>query len=196
MTRFLPFFAFLLSGCIPPLAVHETGRTLGESHSEIVGGIGNLGHLIKFNYGVTDNLDLGVQWETFNFGIRAKYAFVNNPVSGWAFAGAMGTGSVQDGNYYLGDLITSYLSGDWEPYGAMRLSRTICKETFEDRAKKNSSEFILIACDKKFYDRLQLTVGSKWWFSAQWFWALEVGALLENSKEPGLIVSTSLGYKF
>lgn len=196
MLKLLLILVFVTTGCLAPLAIQETGRTLGEGYSEIVGGIGSPGHVLKFNYGVTENLDLGIQWESINLGLRAKYAFLNNPVAGWSVAGALAAGSVSLGNYYMADVIGSHLSGDWEPYAALRISRTICRETFEEKEKKSSDLLNIISCDKKFYDRGQLTIGSKYWLSGQWFLALELGTLFSASEEPLTVGSTSVGYKF
>ena len=186
---------FFFAGCIPPMAGHETGRTLGESQSELIGGLGAFGHVIKYNYGVTDYLDLGIHWETFSLGLRAKYSFINTPISGWSLAGALGAGSVSHGRYITGDVIGSYLSGDWEPYGFIRRSRVICNEVAAKDSKKLLHDF-LVACEKKHYDRVQFTLGSKYWFSAKWFLSLETGRVFENSIAPVSILSTSFGYKF
>ena len=69
---------FSLSGCaVGPLVSHETARTVGSSNSEIVGGYGQAGYVLKWNHGFGENFDLGFQYESLSVGFRAKYAFVN-----------------------------------------------------------------------------------------------------------------------
>ncbi len=114
--------SFLLSGCaIGPLVSHETARTVGKSNHELIGGYGSAGYVLKWNVGLTENLDFGVHWEFLSIGIRAKYALVNGNNNGLSLAIAGGIGESIGGSHYYGDLMASYLSGKWEPYGTLRV---------------------------------------------------------------------------
>lgn len=98
----------LLSACaFGPLVTHETARTVGKGHHEVLGGYGNSGYVIKWNAGITDDIDIGLQLESLSLGIRGKYAFINNE-RGFSVAAAAGIGSSIGGSHYYGDLLASY----------------------------------------------------------------------------------------
>lgn len=65
----------VLSGCaVGPLVSHETARTVGTTNHELMAGYGQAGYVIKWNYGLNENLDVGLHWESLSIGVRAKYA--------------------------------------------------------------------------------------------------------------------------
>lgn len=191
------FLFLLLSGCaVGPLVSHETARTVGKSKSEVIAGFGEGGYVFKWNYGVTENLDLGVHWESLSVGLRAKYAFINKK-EGWSLASALGAGSSVGGRHYYGDLIGSHLSGAWEPYGTLRLVH-VKADPIE--LKDNQTGSVEFTIDKSEFDYAQFIVGTKYWFSENWvmsleassFGALTSGLVLSN----GVILGGSLGYRF
>ena len=187
---------FLFASCISPLASHETARTLGEGNQEVIGGLGVFGHVLKWNMGITEDLDVGVQWETFNLGLRAKYAFINSKQSGFSLATALGGGNVNNGTYYYGDLMTSYLTGDWEPYGTIRASHTTCNAR-QDKSKEGKEHIgEVFKCDRRTYDRIQLTIGAKYWLNDKWFLTLEGGRVFATREAFPTIAGMSIGRKF
>ncbi|MEI8025962.1 MAG: hypothetical protein WCI18_06415 [Pseudomonadota bacterium] len=195
MRHILLAIFFLATSCLPPMASHETARTLGPGNQEIIGGFGVCGHVLKWNVGITQDLDVGVQWETFNLGLRAKYAFINNSQSGFSLATALGGGNVNSGTYYYGDLMGSYLAGDWEPYGTIRASHTTC-DSVQDDTKKGKELDNLFKCERKTYDRIQLVLGTKYWLNEKWFLSLEGGRVFAAAEEFPTIIETSVGRKF
>jgi len=191
------FAFFLTTSCIPPLASHETARTLGSGNQEIQGGLGVYGHVLKWNFGLTQDLDVGIQWETFNLGLRAKYAFIHNAQRGFSLATAVGGGNVTNGTYYYGDLIVSYLAGDWEPYGTIRASHINC-DSVVDHTKTNPDFADLFKCDRRTYDRIQLILGTKYWLNEQWFLTLEGGKVFAAGVDNSFptVIGSSIGRKF
>src|SRR4051812_44550206 len=109
MRFLLPLF-LILSGCVGPLVVHETARTLGSpKHHEFSGGYGNAGYVLKWNMGLLANWDFGIQYESLSWGLRTKYAFINSTDVGFSLAAAAGAGLTFGGTHYYGDLIASYM---------------------------------------------------------------------------------------
>lgn len=120
--RFVSYCAStLLCACaVGPLVLHETGRTVGRHNNEVEVGAGSSGNAVKWNFGATDNLDVGIQYETLSYGARIKYALINRRESGFSLAAAGGGGKSLSGHYYNGDIVASYLNGQWEPYSGFR----------------------------------------------------------------------------
>ena len=110
---------FLTSCAVGPLVIHETARTVGNSNHELIAGGGQAGFIAKWNYGLSENLDIGLHWESLSLGVRAKYAFENKE-AGWSFATALGTGGSVGGSHYYADFIASHKHGAWEPYMTLR----------------------------------------------------------------------------
>ncbi|MBX3040395.1 MAG: hypothetical protein KF789_06770 [Bdellovibrionaceae bacterium] len=191
-------FAMALSGCaIGPLVSHETARTVGRSRHEFVGGFGTAGFVAKWNYGLTENLDMGLHWESLSVGLRAKYAFLNRD-KGWSFATALGTGSsIGAGTYYSGDLMASYLSGSWEPYGTLRFVHV--KNDPVDFKDKDTGQ-IEFTVPKSQYDYGQVILGNRYWFSSHWLLSLEVSSpyAISSGLKIGndILTSGALGYRF
>lgn len=197
-------FLFLLSvilstsGCaIGPLVLHESARTVGNSNSEIIGGYGQAGGVFKWNYGLTDNLDIGVHWESLSLGVRAKYAFINSKSSGWSMASAIGTGRSFGGSHYYADLILSHFSGSWEPYSALRFVH-VKNDPLEFKNKDTGAVDFTIKGSE--YDYGQIILGSRYWFDKSWLFSLEASTFTTLSSEfivdTGLIVGGAFGYRF
>ena len=100
--------SFTASCAVGPLVFHETARAVGFTNHELIGGAGQAGLVFKWNYGLTENLDLGIQFESLSLGLRAKYAFIKSGENGFSLASSAGTGFSVGGSHYYGDLIGSY----------------------------------------------------------------------------------------
>lgn len=182
------------SGCaIGPVQGGETARSVGKSNSEFVFGRGSLGYLIKWNYGLTEDLDFGVQFETFSTGIRLKYAFLNRP-SGLSLAAALGVGNSFDGNHRYGDFLASYFAGSWEPYTILRYVRV----TVDPENLRFGDGDIVFSADRREYGYLQGILGSRYWFDRHWALSLEAAGLgaLEGVEVSGIFWGASVGYLF
>lgn len=151
----------LSSGCaIAPFSTLQTGRSSGAGDMTLdVGAAMNFViPAAKFQYGITENLDLGVQYESFNVGALLKYAFVNNP-SGWSFAAIGSYGSISNGEYYYFGPILSYKSNIFEPFLSVRLNGV----RYDGSTYDNSSIRITFSGGRIQY--LQYSAGTAIWFS-------------------------------
>jgi hypothetical protein len=199
MKKFLFYVVAMatLSGCaVGPLVSHETARTVGDSNHELIGGYGMAGYVVKWDYGLTKNLDLGLHWESLSIGLRAKYAFINNR-EGWSFATALGAGASVGGSHYYGDIIGSYLAGSWEPYGTLRLVH-VKTDPLEFKDKDTGEiDFTVPSAE---YDYGQFILGTRYWISAHWLLSLEASSLFAVSSGlkigSGVLVGGSFGYRF
>lgn len=200
MKRILFLFAILLAslpGCaVGPLVSHETARTVGNSHHEVIGGYGMAGRVLKWNYGLTENLDLGFHLESLSIGIRAKYSFLNRN-EGWSLATALGTGTSIGGSHYYGDLIGSYLAGAWEPYGLLRLVQ-VKTDPWEFQEEDTGQISFTIPSSKYRYG--QFILGTRYWFNPHWLFSLEASSFFSLSSDlkmsDTLLAGGSLGYRF
>lgn len=193
----LSLFSVFLSGCaVGPLVSHETARTVGSSKHEVIGGYGQAGFVIKWNYGLTENLDFGLHWESLSVGVRAKYALINNN-SGWSLASALGTGSSFGGNHYYGDFIGSYLTGSWEPYGTVR-AVLVKNDPLEFKDKDTGQ--VSFTIDKSEYVYGQFILGTRYWFNSNWLFSIEASSLFPISSgfkvEKNVFAGASFGYRF
>ncbi len=184
-------------GCaVGPLVNHETAKTVGRSHHELVGGYGAAGYVVKWNYGLTENLDLGLHWESLSIGVRAKYAFVNNE-KGWSLAAGLGTGVSAGGSHYYGDLIGSHMVGSWEPYGALRLVHV---KNAPLKFKDKDTGEVKFSVSSIEYDYGQFILGVRYWFSPHWLFSLEASSLFAISSGlkvgNGALLGGSFGYRF
>ncbi|AZZ35438.1 hypothetical protein CIK05_01030 [Bdellovibrio sp. qaytius] len=190
-------FLFLSSCAVGPLVSHETARTVGNSKSELIAGGGQAGFVAKWNYGLTENLDFGVHWESLSLGIRAKYAFINNKEAGWSFATALGTGESIGGSHYYGDIMGSYLDEKWEPYTIVRVVHV---KTDPIDFKDEDTGQIGFTIDKAEYDYGQFILGTRYLFTHQWFLSVEASSIFTISSgvkiEKNLFAGASFGYKF
>lgn len=187
---------FSLGCAIGPLVSHETARTVGDSNHELVGGYGHAGILFKWNYGLSENWDLGFHLESLSMGVRTKYAFINNS-SGWSAATAFGTGASLGGSYVNLDFMGSYVTGAWEPYGTLRLVRASFESTEFSDAETGD---IIFTVPVSSYDYGQFIVGTRYWFSQNWLLSLEGSSLFSTTKgvnfNSNTLFSLGLGYRF
>ncbi len=195
---FLISSSVLLSACsIGPLVSHETARTVGNSQAEFLGGYGSAGYAFKFNYGITKDLDFGLQYETFSLGIRTKYALINGTDKGFSLSIAGGIGTSIGGSHYYGDLTSSYLSGAWEPYGTIRLVH-VKNDPLEFRDQDTGHVDFVV--DLPDYNYGQAMLGSRFWFDKHWLMSIEVSSLFAMTSGlkigDGFLVGAALGYHF
>lgn len=189
----------ILTGCaVGPLMLHETARTVGKSHSDFAVGAGNAGFFAKWNYGLLENLDLGLQWESMSIGVRAKYALIKNDSNGFSMALALGTGSSVGGSHNYGDLIVSYLTSSFEPYLAYRYVK-VKTDPVEFKDKNSDGKFdFTINGDKYSYD--QAILGFRIWLSNNWIFTAEGARLQSRSSalkgDAMWIGSGGFGYRF
>lgn len=191
--------AFVLPSCVMgPINTFETGRTSGEGKGELFGGLGSTGFVGKLNYGLSENLDIGAQLETFSLGARLKYALMNNQESGFSFSLAAGAGVGGGGSrHYYADIIASYLSGNIEPYGSFRFVHAINK-SYDNKNDINNDWLFKI--QKPEFDYQQYNLGLRYWVSEQLSLNAELTKLQADSSEiifkDKTLVNVGLGIKF
>lgn len=198
VVNLLLFGTFALTGCaLGPLVDHETARTVGVANHELIGGFGQAGFVFKWNYGLTENLDLGLHWESLSIGVKAKYAFINARDKGWSLAAALGTGSSVGGSHYYGDLMTSYLTGSWEPYGTLRLVH-VKNDPLEFKDKDTGQ--VVFTIDRSEYEYGQVILGTRYWFNPHWLLSFEGASFFSSSAGFSVgknsIIGAAFGYRF
>ena len=149
-----------ISGCaIAPLSNSFTGRSIGKKKVQLEGGAVALGTgmpAFKFTYGLLHDFDLGLQYDSFSFGLFSKYSLINPENKGFALAGLFGGGVTIEGNYlYVGPAL-SYKTGMFEPYFVTRFNYVVYDEN-------DSFSNINIAAGE--YSYFQITGGSIFWIS-------------------------------
>jgi hypothetical protein len=196
-SAFFLFFTVTTAGCaIGPLVSHETARTVGYTNSEVLGGYGVGGYVFKFNYGLAENLDFGLHWESLSVGLRLKYAFINGKENAWSFAGAAGLGSSIGGSHYYGDLTASYLFKQFEPYGTFRYVH-VKNDPIEFKDKDTGT--VDFTADFPDYDYGQAILGFRFWFDKHWLASLEASSLFAFhglTIGEGVLVGGAFGYHF
>lgn len=188
----------MVSGCaVGPLVQHETARSVGEGHHELVGGYGQAGIVAKWNYGITENFDFGMQYESLSFGVRAKYSVINGKSGGFSLAGALGAGSSIGGNHKYLDLMTSYLAGTFEPYATARFVQV---STDPADFRNTDTGEIAFTIQSANYNYGQAIVGTRIWMSPNWLLSLEASSLFglgdSVSFSSNVLVGAALGYRF
>jgi hypothetical protein len=109
----------LACSCLAPLSNSFTGRSLGKGKVGLEGGAiaaGSALPVLKFSVGLSSNLDLGLQYDSFSLGLFGKYSFINNQESGFSLAGVVGGGATVGGGYAYAGPAFSYKIGALEPY--------------------------------------------------------------------------------
>jgi len=197
MKRVLVIFSLALSGCVGPLVSQESARTVGRHNSEIIGGGGQAGWMVKYTFGLTENLDIAAQTEELSVGARIKYAFVNNQEEGWSAAIAGGAGSSIGGEHYYGDLMGSYLFGVMEPYATFRYVHVSIDATdFKD----NDNGQTLFTIPGGSYNYGQAILGTRVWFTKHWLMSAEAASLISLTSglkfSNDVIVDGAFGYRF
>jgi len=174
----MPFMLFLQGCAVGPLVVHEPARTVGKGQHELIAGYGHPGAVLKWNVGVAEDLDLGVQFESLSLGLRAKYAWINEKERGLSLATAAGFGASIGGSHYYGDLILSHRSPQIEPYAAVRAVRVKTDPTeFRD---ENTGE-LEFRVEEAEYSYGQGTLGIRAWPTKTWLISAEASTLFTLS---------------
>jgi hypothetical protein len=195
--KLIPAFLFLmfLNGCaLGPLVQHETARTVGANHHELAFGGGVAGFVGKWNYGLTDQLDIGLQIESLSVGARGKYALWNQ-LEGFSIAAALGAGVSVEGSHYYGDLMMSYKTGALEPYNTLRLVHA--KNDPNSTIEPGSLRFKLTESE---YDYAHYILGVRYWLTPQWLFSVEASTIFalpaSVSIDRNFIGGAALGYRF
>jgi hypothetical protein len=191
------YILMMSAGCaFGPITAHETARTVGEGHHEFAAGYGQTGGVVKWSYGLSENLDLGLQIESLSQGARIKYAFINNQSYGWSLASAVGAGVSWGGNHQYVDFLASYLAKSWEPYSMLRLVQV----HMDSSDWKNAIGNVDIHVDSTQYSYGQVFIGTRYWFTPKFFVSLEatnifsISAGLSSSNN--FLGGATLGYRF
>ncbi len=192
------FFIIFLSGCVGPMVMQETARTVGDGNSELSAAYSSGSQwAAKWNYGLTENWDLGLQLEGLSMGLRTKYSILNNHERGWSLATAFGAGASIGGSHYYFDLIASHLMGHWEPYTSFRVVHMkIDPVEFKDD-QSGKTDFTI---DLPDYNYGQYFLGTRYWFDKHWLLSLEGSLAFAIGKgihfEKAVFVGAGAGYKF
>lgn len=186
-----------LCGCaVGPLMSHESARTVGEKKIELAGGLGQAGYVLKWTYGVSENFDLGVHWESLSIGLRAKYAFLNQK-QGWSSALAGGIGTSVGGSHYYGDAMLSYAVQRFEPYGTLRVVHV---KTNPVEFKDKDTGYVHFTVDRFEYEYGQVFLGTRYWFNEQWMLSVEASSLFALTTGLGIgnniLLSGAVGCRF
>lgn len=197
MTSFV-VLSLLASGCaVGPLVSHEPARTVGEGRDELTVGYGLASYVLKWNHGLAEDWDIGVQWEALSMGLRVKHAFVNAQEHGFSFAVAGGLGTSLGGNHYYGDLMLSYLSGKVEPYGSFRYVH-VRTDPVEFRNENTGQVAFTVTVPNYSYG--QIFFGSRFWFNETVNLSVEISSLASLSSGltlgDSLIYGAGLGFRF
>jgi len=186
----LVVLALAVSGCaVGPLVSHEPARTVGEGRDELTVGYGLASYVLKWNHGLAEDWDIGVQWEALSLGLRVKHAFVNAQEHGWSFAVAGGFGTSLGGNHYYGDLMLSHLSSSVEPYGSFRYVHVRTDPV--DFRNENTGQ-VAFTVSSANYSYGQFFLGSRFWITPTVNFSLEISSLASLSS--GLVLGDSLIY--
>ncbi len=132
LALFLVFSLSVLSSCIAPLSSNFTGRSLGKGKIGLDGeadsGDAEYGAL-KLAYGMTSNLDIGLQIELLTLGLFGKYSFINSADNGFSSAALFGSGVTANGMYVYTGPVLSYKVNFFEPYFVGRYNYVHYSET-------------------------------------------------------------------
>ena len=183
MIRLLKVLLCLLSfsfvGCVGPLLNHETGRSLGKGKQSIkllAGTEGIWG--IDWDIGLTEDFDVGIQYEALSLGLDAKYSLINNK-TGIALAAMTGIGLTAGGTYYLAALATSYRVKDFEPFASLRFTQVNIDAA---DVKDTSTGTVFVSLPKTSYNYLQGFLGAKYWFAKAFALSVEAGSFVSSSE--------------
>jgi len=134
---FLVFSLLVLSGCVAPLSSNFTGRSLGKGKLGLDAGAVPLGEEAwypagKLAYGMTSDLDIGVQIELSTLGLFGKYSFINSSENGFSSAALFSLGATANGMYAYTGPVLSYKMDFFEPYFVGRYNYVHYNEEIKD----------------------------------------------------------------
>lgn len=189
--------AMVLGGCaVGPLVQHETARSVGDGNHELVGGYGNAGIVAKWNYGISENFDFGMQYESLSFGVRGKYSVINRESGGFSLAGAFGAGTSIGGNHMYFDIMTSYLTGAFEPYATARFVQV---STDPAEFRNTDTGEVAFTVQSAQYKYGQAVIGTRIWMSSSWLLSLEATSLFGLGDgvqfSENVLLGAALGYR-
>jgi hypothetical protein len=165
-----------LAGCIAPLSVYPSGRSVGYQHDSTsaamsvapdADGDTVLIPEIRWLYGVTEDLDLGVEsMIPATAGLVVRYSLINPEQDGLALAlhGRLGTSPWTPASGYYAALgsTMSYREGRLEPFLAARWSISRV-----DLNNDNEDGFFFPDDETFDEDYMVLTLGIGWWVKKQ-----------------------------
>jgi len=127
----------VLSGCVAPLSSNFTGRSLGKGKIGLDAEALPLGEeavlpALKLAYGMTSDLDIGLQIELSTLGILGKYSFINSTENGFSSAALFSLGATANGMYAYTGPVLSYKMAFFEPYFVGRYNYVHYNEEIED----------------------------------------------------------------
>ncbi len=134
---FFVFSLLVLSGCVAPLSSNFTGRSLGKGKLGLDAGAVSLGEEAwhpagKLAYGMTSDLDIGVQIELSTLGLFGKYSFINSSENGFSSAALFSLGATANGMYAYTGPVLSYKMDFVEPYFVGRYNYVHYNEEIKD----------------------------------------------------------------
>lgn len=185
----------LTSCAIGPLALNETARSTGAGHHALSASFGSTDYALKWNYGLSQNLDIGVQVENLSQGIRAKYSLLNQS-EGSSVAIAGGTGLSMGGNHHYLDAIYSTRANWFEPYLAYRF---MWVNSDSKEFKSSDTDEKILRIDRDNYRYGQFFLGTRLNFSENFYGSIELSSfhsLAEVKVSPELFYNFGLGFKF
>ncbi len=172
--------SILCASCaVAPVTSGFLGRSYGKGNLAIDGGgiiIGSGVPYFKAGYGLSSNLDLGLQYDFLAIGLFGRYSFINK-TNGFSLAGLASAGSTADGTYVYAGPALSYKAGFIEPYLVSRFNYVSYNETDDQSG---------IDFETGSYSYLQFNAGSVFWISPS------VGANVEFTFFSGTTGSTEL----
>lgn len=184
----------LFTGCVGPLLNHGTGRSLGSGNhnAKVIAALeGYYG--FQYDYGFSDNFDLGVQYEVLSIGLNSKYSFINQS-SGFSFAGTLGIGSTFGGVYSALGFNGSYKAGSWEPFASLRYTSVEVDQ--QEIINKDTGDLFTVTPVMN-YDYTQGFLGVKYWFTDGLALNVELGSFVSsNNVDFTSIIYYSLGVDF
>jgi hypothetical protein len=159
---FIVFSLLVLSDCVAPFSSNFTGRSLekgkiGLDGVAVLGEVGESWGGLKLAYGMTSNLDIGLQIEPLTLGLFGKYSFNNTIENGFSSAALFGLGATINGMYVYTGPVLSYKMNFFEPYFVGRYNYIHYSET-EDIWSGDTIE-------AGNYSYFQFTFGSILWIT-------------------------------
>lgn len=156
------------------MATNFTGRSLGKGNIGFDGGAivyGSVVPSLKFAFGATQKLDVGLQLDSLSAGIFGKYSFINGIERGFSLAGFAAAGACIGGYYFYTGPVISVKSGMFEPYLAARINLVHFGQAFD-----YDDEWI----DLGGYSYFQFTLGNIFWIGKRLGLAIEATAFSGN----------------
>lgn len=190
---------------IAPFSSSITARSNGNGvHSfqgggTLVGAKGVKGVLPEFKWlaGLTDNWDIGLQYEILSLGLLTRYSFVNND-EGFSLAGFGGFGDMVGGNYIYAGPAVSFRAGQWEPFFNLRYNHIHWKKqsgTLNFTSNDGTSTGIPYETSAVDFHYYQAALGTVFWFTEKFGLNLDANAISSNSGKVFYYAGINLQYR-